>query len=513
MTQTESSQAAGNLEQTYEALCSDARQTALLESVLSLLEWDERTQMPVAAGDYRGDQVAWMAGEIHRRQTLPQIGQWLQELGDSPLARGDDSPVAATIIKMQRDYRRRTLLPQKLVEELSRWRVRGQQVWAEARRQSDFGAFLPALQRIVELKREEAAAIGYIDTPYDALLEEYEPGETTARVGDALAKLGVGLRDLVREIADSGRQLDNRVVQRRYPVATQEAFGRKVAAAIGFDFKAGSLSTTDHPFCCTTGPRDVRLTTRYREDDFCDAFYSTLHEAGHGLYEQGLPSEHFGLPLGSAASLGIHESQSRLWENSVGRSRGFWDRFFGEAAEAFPVAFGDANPEVMYQAVNRVEPSLIRVDADEVTYNLHIFIRFALERALLEDRLEVAYLPEAWNQHYHEFLGITPPDDASGVLQDVHWAAGLFGYFPTYALGNLYAAQFADAAQRELGDLEALYREGDFPVLLEWLRRHVHQFGARYTAAELVVRATGSPLSERFWIAQMRKKYGELYGL
>jgi carboxypeptidase Taq len=332
-------------------------------------------------------------------------------------------------------------------------------------------------------------------------------------VAAVLAGLRDALAPLVQQIVSSGKKPDSAALRREFSPAVQESFGKEISAAIGFDYNAGRLDTTAHPFCGGAGPGDVRITTRYNPRDFGDAFFSILHEAGHGMYEQGLPREHFGLPTGEAVSLGIHESQSRMWENQVGRSRAFWEHVLPRAGRAFPAALGDAKLDVVYAAINEVQPSLIRVDADEVTYNLHILIRFELERAMVEDDLQVGDLPGAWREKYQKYLGITPPSDAEGALQDVHWSAGLFGYFPTYSLGNLYAAQFFAKASAELGDLPGAFRCGDFAPLLTWLREHIHKQGQRYTAAELVERVTGKPLSHAAWIGQMRAKYGELYGL
>ncbi|MAT68412.1 MAG: carboxypeptidase M32 [Planctomycetaceae bacterium] len=497
----------------YDLLCHRARETGQFTAILGLLEWDERTKMPPAAGEHRAEQIAFLAGQIHRRQTDPELGGWLAELAESDLAADPHSDAGANIRLLQRDYDRKTKLPQELVEELSRLSVVGQQVWAAARANDDFAAFLPVLEKTIALKREEAAAIGYDDTAYDALLDEYEPGETTANVARALEGLRDALAPLVQQIVGSEHGPSDEILRREFPVDQQDAVGREAAAAIGFDFMSGRLDETVHPFCATAGPRDVRLTTRYQPHDFGDAFFSTLHEAGHGLYEQGLPPEQFGLPIGEATSLGIHESQSRMWENQVGRSRAFWQFMLPRAAKAFPAVLSGVSVDDFYAAANTVAPSLIRVDADEVTYNLHICIRFDLERQLIDGKLAAADLPEAWRAAYQDLLGVTPPNDAQGVLQDVHWSGGSFGYFPTYALGNLYAAQFFAQAARDLGDLDAMFARGDFEPLLGWLREKIHRHGRRYSAAELVQRVTGRPLSHDDWLAQNRTKYGELYRL
>jgi carboxypeptidase Taq len=497
---------------TFDRLCAAAREVALLGSTQSLLEWDERTKLPPAGGEYRAEQVSYLAGLIHQRQTAPEIGDWLGELLDSPLADDPHGENGAVIHNLKRDYDKRTKLPQSLVEELARTAVLGQQVWGAARKANDFGRFQPVLEKMLHLKRQEADAIGFDETPYDALLDDYEPGEKTANVRRVLAELRDQLVPLVAQIADSPRRPNVDLLKRSFPIGLQAAFGKLAAAAIGFDFQAGRLDVTDHPFCSDMGPRDVRITTRYDEHFFPSGLFSILHEAGHGLYEQGLPDEWFGLPTGSTTSLGIHESQSRMWENLVGRSRAFWEYFYPQAQQTFS-ALADVSLDDFYFAINEVRPSLIRVEADEATYNLHILLRFELEQALLEDELQATDLPGAWNEKYRDYLGIEPPSDADGVLQDVHWGAGLVGYFPTYSLGNLYASQLFAQAAEELGDLAAMFRRGEFQPLRRWLATHVYGQGRRYSAAELVVRITGRPLSHAAMIGHLRAKYAPLYGL
>ncbi|OGB93226.1 MAG: peptidase M32, partial [candidate division NC10 bacterium RBG_16_65_8] len=383
----------------------------------------------------------------------------------------------------------------------------------EARKASDFARFRPWLEKLVRLKREEAKAVGRGGPLYDALLDEYEPGETAARLRQVFAELRSALVDLVGRIGVSGRNPDLSILQRTYPIATQEMFGKTVAAACGFDFQAGRLDATTHPFCSGIGPGDARLTTRYNRREFGDAFFSILHETGHGLYDQGLDPEHYGTPMGEAVSLGIHESQSRLWENFVARSRAFWEYWFPQARQAFPEALAGVGLDAFVFAVNDVRPSLIRVDADEATYNLHILLRFELEQAVIAGDLSVADLPAAWRDGMTRLLGITPPDDAQGCLQDIHWSGGSFGYFPTYTLGNLYAAQFFARAQAELGDLDEQFRRGEVLPLKEWLNRKIHREGQRYRAADLVTAVTGEPLNPEYLLRHLRQKFGELYGL
>jgi carboxypeptidase Taq len=495
----------------YESLCGHLRETALLSSVQSLLEWDERTYLPPAAGDYRAEQITHLSGMIHRRRTDPRIGQWLAELADSPLAADPHSDAAATIREVKREYEKQVKLPQSLVEQLARASVLGQQAWVEARKNDDFKSFKPHLQNIVALKRQQAEAWGYVACPYDALLDDFEPAETTEHVHQVLAALREALVPLLATIRDSGKTPPVEILTRRFPIDAQESFGKQVAAQIGFDFQRGRLDVTHHPFCSGLGPDDCRITTRYDEHYFPTALFGILHEAGHGIYDQGLRRDQFGLPPGSFVSLGIHESQSRMWENAVGRSRAFWQHFFPAAQQAFPAALGDVTLDEFYFAVNDVRASLIRVEADEATYNLHIIIRFELEQALINDQLPPADLPAAWKEKYRQYLGIEPPSDADGVLQDVHWSAALIGYFPTYTLGNLYAAQFFQQAEAELGDLNEQFARGHFAPLRQWLQNKIHQRGQCYTAGQLVELVTGRPLTHQPLIDYLRGKLTPCY--
>jgi carboxypeptidase Taq len=497
----------------YDQLVRHSREAAILTSVESLLSWDERTMMPDAAGEYRAEQMTLLAGMVHERRTDRRVGDWLTELLDSPLAADPHSTAGATIRELKRQYDKRVKLPQALVEELTRTSVLGQQAWVSARANNDFKSFQPLLEKTFRLKREQAQALGFPDRPYDALLDDFEPGALTSEVAKVLAALRERLVPLVADIATSGRQADIDLLSRRYPREAQEQFGQAAAAQIGFEFARGRLDVTHHPFCTGLGPHDCRITTRYDERHFPGAFFGILHEAGHGIYDQGLPAEHFGLPPGDAVSLGIHESQSRMWENLVGRSQAFWEFFYPQAQAVFPAALAGVPLDDFYFAVNDVRPSLIRVEADEATYNLHILIRFELEQALLDDQLPIAELPGAWNDKYRHHLGISPPNDAEGVLQDIHWSAGLVGYFPTYSLGNLYAAQFFAKADHDLGGLHRQFARGEFQPLREWLREQIHQHGSCFTAPELIERVTGKPLSHEPLMKHLYGKFGPLYGL
>ena len=495
----------------YQHVREHMRQTAVLTSVDSLLGWDERVMLPSGGAEWRAEQMSFLAGLAHERRTRSELGEWLDELLASPLAEDPASDSGATIRELKRDYDRRVKIPQSLVQELRKTSVLGQQVWEQAREKNDFEMLRPLLEKMFDLCREQADCLGWEGSPYDPLLDDFERGATTAQVADLFSGLREELVPLVHAVNESGRKPPDGMLSRPFPVKDQERFTRQVAERIGFDFKRGRMDVTVHPFCATMGPDDVRITTRYDENNFANAFFGIVHETGHGLYEQGLSSDQFGLPLGAAASIGLHESQSRMWENMVARSRPFWDYLWQEARDVFPGSLEGVALEDFYFGINQVRSSLIRVDADEVTYNLHIMIRFELERAVLEGNLKVADLPGAWNARYQEYLGIEPPDVRSGVLQDIHWPGGAIGYFPTYTLGNVYAAQLYAAADAELG-LDERIAAGDFASLLDWLRRNVHSQGQRYTGAGLVEQISGKPVTFQPLMAYLKGKLGPLYG-
>lgn len=501
----------------FEKACQHARQTALLQSTLSLLEWDQHTKMPGRAAAYRADQITALATQVHARRTDEKFGQWLAELDSNKTttAIGDEPPTdrATNIAGLKRQFDRQSKVPSELAAALARSASEGQTAWVAARRNNDYASFMPYLQTIVNLKREEAAAIGFEDHPYDALIDEYEPGMSTAQVSLVIKKLSDSLVPLVAKIADSKHKPDDSILRRDFPVEAQEVFAREVSTAIGFDYERGRLDVTAHPFCTEIGPNDCRLTTRYDRKFFNSAFFGTMHEVGHGIYEQGLLSAEYGLPLGSYCSLGIHESQSRLWENLVGRSRSFWRHYFPIAQQYFSQSLGEVKESEFYEAINCVRPSLIRVEADEATYNLHIAVRFELERDLISGDLSLADLPAAWNDKYQDYLGIAPPTDADGVLQDVHWSAGLFGYFPTYLLGNLYASQFFETAERELEGLQHGFSHGSFSELKTWLNQNVHQQGQRFDSLSLGKHVTGQELSHAQLLTHLECKYREIYDL
>jgi carboxypeptidase Taq len=496
---------------TYRTLIANIKEISVLRSTNSLLGWDERTQMPAKGTAHRANQTALISRLSHERFTAPQVGDQLAELEQSNFLGPSDSEAATNVREIRRVYDRMTKVPAALVEEMGRTEVLGQQAWVEARKKSNFATFRPWLEKTLDLRKQEAACVGYQGSPYNALLEKYEPHETVEGVNAVFQSLRGPLVELIHAIGDSAHKAPVEILQKHYPTKAQEQLSREAASRIGYDFGAGRLDVAVHPFCADIGPGDVRLTTRYDENDFGSAFFSVLHEAGHGLYEQGLPAQDWGTPCGDYISLGIHESQSRLWENFIGRGRSFWKFFLPRAQELFPQNLRGVSADEWYFAINDVRPSFIRTESDEATYNLHVLLRYELEQAMISGDLAVADVPGAWNETMRKYLGITPPDDARGCLQDIHWSGGAFGYFPTYTLGNLYAAQFFQQAHKDIGDLDARFAAGDFAPMLIWLRQNIHRHGQRYTASQLVQRVTGKPLSAQPLLDHLHRKALELY--
>jgi carboxypeptidase Taq len=497
----------------YDELIQRIKEHGLLASCASVLGWDERTYMPPQGAAHRAEQLALLARLTHEQLTAPVIGRLLAEAEASSVVKDPEGVPATNVREIRRSYDRAVKLPKSLVEELARVTSQAEQVWQVARKTNDFPKFKPWLEKVVHLKRQQAEAIGYSKHPYDALLDEYEPGATTEEITRTFAALRRELVPLVSAIASSSRKPRREIVEREYPIDRQQVFGQAAAAALGFDFHAGRLDVTTHPFCSTMGPGDIRITTRYNLRHFNDAFFGILHEAGHGIYEQGLPPEHFGTPAGSAVSLGVHESQSRLWENQIGRSRLFWEHFFPRARQVFLETLRDVSLDDFVFAINTVEPSFIRVEADEATYNMHIILRFEMEQALVTGDLKPADVPAVWNEKFRQSFQLTPPSDTLGCLQDVHWSMGGIGYFPTYTLGNMYAAQWMDQVRSDLDGLDGDVRRGEFGRLKGWLNEKIHRPGQRYRAGELCRRVTGRPLSHKSLLAYLRGKYQPLYGI
>lgn len=472
--------------------------------------------MPAGGGAARAEQIATLEGLAHEKLVSQEVETLLADWIDpatGQAAAGWDEPSRSLLRETWRDFSRAKKLPSAFVIRLSRECSLAQQAWVTAREESRFSKFLPSLRTIISLKREEADYLGYRNSPYDALLDTYEPGATIGQLAPLFTELRERLVVLLRKVQASGVAVDDTCLHQRFDQAKQIEFGRLVLVAMGYDFERGRLDLSAHPFTTSFHPTDVRVTTRVFEKDLPSCLFSCIHEGGHGLYDQGLDPRYYGSPLGESVSLGIHESQSRLWENCVGRSRAFWHCFYPILQQTFPQQLGTVPLDLFYAAINRASPSLIRVEADELTYNLHIMLRVEIEQALIENRVQPDDLPELWNEKMQSYLGIVPEQDAEGVLQDVHWSMGAFGYFPTYTLGNLYAVQFFEQAKQELPQLEEHIAAGQLVPLRRWLEQKIHRWGRMFTPDHLARRVTGKGVSPEPFLHYLEGKYRELYQL
>tara|TARA_R110002096_G_scaffold292391_1_gene486905 strand:+ start:10345 stop:11838 length:1494 start_codon:yes stop_codon:yes gene_type:complete len=488
----------------YKKLAKMSEEAYLLDCTAALASWDQETNMPHEGVEFRAKQAAYLRGKQHQLVTSKKVDDWITECEDAALPRTSEEGV--NIREWRYHFEREAKLPKKLVEEFEETCALAHAAWVDARKASDFSKFQPHLEKVLKLRLEQAECWGYEDEPYDALLEKYERGAKTRQISKLFDDLQPDLVDLVADATSGRSRIPKDMLAGRYSEAKQKELNRMVAEDIGFDFNAGRIDTAVHPFCTTLGPRDVRLTTRYDEKDFTSSLYGVLHEAGHGIYEQGLPGgEHATLPIARAVSLGIHESQSRLWENHVGRSAAFWKKWLPTVKKLFP-KLEKVTPKKMTQAVNRAQKSFIRVEADEVTYDLHVLLRFRLERALVNKELPVSDLPGAWNEMFEELFEMEVPDDAHGCLQDVHWSFGLIGYFPTYSLGNINAAQLARRAMIDSTIAEDL-EKGEFSSLREWLNEKIHSQGTRHLPPDLIKNATGEKPQAHYLLEHLRERY------
>lgn len=479
-----------------------------LREASALLSWDQETGMPPGAAGARAEQLSALSEAAHDLFVADETGELLeaaaQEIQDPE---GED---AHLVRRARREFQRETRLPRELVSELAEATSRAQGVWARAKGQQDFSLFAPELTRVLDLTRQVAGCHGYEEHPYDALLEGYEPGMRTSRLRPLFQGLRGRLVELVRRVAEAP-QLDDAPLRQVFEVSRQREYVQGLAGALGYDFNRGRIDQSEHPFCISMSTRDVRITNAFDEDFLGRSIFGTLHETGHALYEQGSPERFLHGPLEGGCSMGVHESQSRLWENLVGRGRAFWVHHYPGLVATFPQQLSRFSLDDFHRAINRVQPSLVRVEADEVTYNLHIMLRFELELALLEGSLQVREIPEAWNAAMQEYLGLVPPHDGLGCLQDVHWSLGLFGYFPTYTLGNLLAAQLWERIQSDLPGVEEELEAGNLEALRGWLGEKVHSWGARLTPEELIRQATGRDLEPEPFLTYLEKKFGALY--
>ena len=482
-----------------------------LEMAGALLDWDQQTYMPRGGIGARAESRATISKLAHDLHTQSETARLLERAErESDFA--PESDQSAMLRRARRDFDKATKLPAALVEETARVTALAQVEWAHARSEKDFQLFATWLEKILDIQRRTADALGFEDCRYDALLDQYEEGMTRARLDPIFEELKRETVPLVHAISANDGKVDDAILHRDYDEISQKTFAENVLRDCGFDWSRGRQDKSVHPFCTNFGQSDVRITTRY-DSGIASALFGSLHEMGHGLYEQNIAPKFESTPLGGGVSLGVHESQSRLWENLVGRSREFWSHYFPQLQSAFPEQLKGENLDGFYRAINRAAPSPIRVEADEVTYNLHIILRYEIENELLEGRLAVADAPASWNARMQDYLGIEPTDDAQGILQDVHWSLGALGYFPTYSLGNILSVQLWEKALEDAPEIPAAIARGDFHLLLGWLRENVHQHGRKYPPVELIQRATGSELRVAPYADYLKSKFGAIYEL
>ncbi len=498
----------------FEDLVSDLQRVNRLKTALELLEWDEQVNLPSGSGERRAQEMAALSEIVHRECTQERLAHWLDELEAGLNGNSEEADVGTeklTVIReARRNYDRAVKLSPTFVARKTALNSRAYHAWVEARQKGDFEIFAPFLQKQLEMAKEESGRVGYSEeTAYDYHIDKHDPGLTATFVDEIFSSLKIDLLPLVKRIVDSPVKPDTTIFK-GFPRDGQESFLKQVAVKIGFDFSRGRIDTSVHPFCSGNGA-DTRMTTRYNIDNPLDAIFSTIHETGHGLYEQGLPLEHLGTGLSEAIGMAMHESQSRMWENQVSRSRSFWQYWEPVLRETFPTQLADVSSRELFSAINAVSLTPIRVDSDEVTYNLHIILRFELEKKLFSGELTVAELPEAWNSASEEIIGLRPKNMAEGCLQDVHWSGGAFGYFPSYCLGNMIAAQLWYRVKEVYPDIDEDFAKGEFGRLLNWLRENVHRRGRQYGTLELTRLVTGQELSPQGLIRYLEERYLPLY--
>jgi carboxypeptidase Taq len=497
----------------YQSLLKRVYEINDLRKAVRILTWDREVVMPKGGDEDRNQQIATLQRLSHALYTSDEMGELIEKASEELNGASYQSTEASLIRFLRRDYARARRLPADFISQVSSINGQATAAWKKAREDDDFALFKPWLEKVVEMNREKAELLGYVDDPYDALLDSHEPGSKTSEIKAIFDSTKSALKPLYEAVLQNYSRVDDRILRQPYDVGKQKFFARYLAAIIGYDFNRGHLATAVHPFSTNFSRNDVRITTRYSENYLSPGIFATLHESGHAIYVQNVNQGLTRTPLAKETSAALDESQSRLIENMVGRSKGFWQVHLPKLKELFPDQLGDVSVNQFYQAVNKVQPSFIRVEADELTYNLHIILRFELERKLINGGLRAADIPEAWNAKMSELLGVVPATNREGCLQDIHWTLVGFGYFPTYALGNLYAAQFFKAARAQDPSITAELERGKTDSLLEWLRINIHQHGRKFTPSEIVEAATGSPLDHRDFVDYATAKFSDVYQL
>ncbi|MCF8564011.1 carboxypeptidase M32 [Alicyclobacillus tolerans] len=483
------------------------------QEALALMYWDLRTGAPKRGVELRAEAIGTLSAELFKLETSRELEQYLNQLSEPSTYNQLDPITQKSVLEVKKQYDRNHKIPAERYQEFVVLTSQAESVWEDAKNSSNFELFKPYLEKIVAINQEFVDYWGYKEHKYDTLLDKYEPGMTVQQVDKIFSGLREETVKLVEAIVRSGQKPNVKPFLRAFDVAKQRQLSLALLERMGYDFSAGRLDETVHPFETTINRYDVRVTTKFLPDEMRSAIFSTIHEGGHALYEQGISPDLIGTPLADGASMGIHESQSRFWENMIGRSREFWEYNYKTVLDLFPMQFADVSVEDFYRGVNVVEPSLIRIEADEVTYNLHIMIRYEIEKGLIDGSLSVSDLPEIWRSKMQEYLGVAPENDADGVLQDVHWAGGDFGYFPTYALGNIYAAQFLNALKKDIPDYKEQVRRGNLRVIKNWLNQSIHRYGKTLMPAEIVRQVTGENIDSKYLIGYFREKFKPLYHL
>jgi carboxypeptidase Taq len=497
-----------NAMETYEVYKNKMELIADVKYASAVLQWDQETYLPPNGAKFRGKQLSTLSEISHRMFSDEELGKVLGELKSQELPLIQKRNIERT----HEDYIKNKKYSSAFVRQLSEQINRTFHSWIEARRKNSFAVYEKTLDELIQLKRQEAEILGYENHPYNALLDEYEKGCTVELLDGTFRNMLPTLLELLQRIAAS-KQVDDSFLRQQYPKQQQWEWGMGLIKDLQFDFTSGRQDISEHPFSTSFNSRDVRITTRIDENDFGNMTWSCIHETGHALYEQGLAEEQYGLPLGEACSYSIHESQSRLWENNVGRSLAFWKYQYPRLQQRFPQQLSQVSSEDFYKGINKVQPSFIRTEADEITYHFHVYIRYELEKNLIDKTLQAADIPAFWNENYNKLLGVNVPDDKRGCLQDVHWSHGSFGYFPTYSLGSFYAAQFFTTASEQVKGLEDSISRGEYLPLLEWLRSKIHRHGRFFTSEELCMEVTGRTLDVTYFVNYLLHKYVSIYNL
>ncbi|MGP0629626.1 carboxypeptidase M32 [Nitrospina sp. 32_T5] len=499
-------------QEVYWQLVARLKEIHDLHSVMGILHWDQEVIMPAGGGDSRAQQLATLAGLAHDKFTSAEIGEWLEQLEATP-QEGLNEIELCNLRETRREYDQQVKVPRQLVQELAELGSRGHHVWVKARENNKFEEFAPLLEKMVELKKEWAKCIDPHSPAYDVNIDVFERGFTMERIDPIFERLKGELVPLIAAIQDSAYKPDTSFLQGTFPVEKQKELGQQVIRDMGFNFANGRVDVSVHPFCGGGDCTDVRITTRYREDNFIESLYAAVHETGHALYEQGRMQDQKALPVSEALTTGVHESQSLFWERMIAQQEAFIDRYCGLLAETFPQSFRGVDPHTAYEAINVSQPSFIRVEADEVTYPMHVILRYEIERGLFDGSMSVKDLPGIWNDKMEAYLGIRPPTDREGVLQDVHWSGGAFGYFPSYTLGAMMACQFYRALEREVPDIRDHVRNGNFRVIKDWLNRNIHSKGKLYDTDTLLKQVTGESFNPEPFITYLQEKYTAIYKL